>query len=445
MALSISRWLADLTRMPEPPPPGIETPPDIMPTDGYWPFKDGLREPAPKAAPTRMTAPPAEVAPEKLEALKALTRHPRSRKSERALLDLLRGANPAELDALVRGRGAHAILGAVDDRFFGPKNRSAALALLTKERLGDLSIESRYALVSALHQDLASSGDDRAVRDVFLGTRGTQLTALKNLVDAEGGSRDLVQLVFRDLGDAKARAAILAHFAQEAASLPRRELKILSDVEDTFGPGPRERRYPHGSPYPGVRQLYLELDRGPQGSGRPGDLVLLTPAPNDRFTLMEEGTLRGLERYGVKSTVVGADAGFDGSKEDAARGTLQSFARLQALYPEYGLVFIGDNGEGDLSAAAGMQGSRAALIHDVVGMPEAERQALQKQGIVVFDTFIDAARECYARGLISKQGLANIVQMAEAEVAALYFRNPEDKAQEIARHAAAKQRLAAVA
>ncbi|RME77039.1 MAG: hypothetical protein D6776_00225, partial [Planctomycetota bacterium] len=127
------------------------------------------------------------------------------RAEEGEILSTLRQLSDAELDATLARLDLHALLEGVDDRLVGPDNRSALLALLTRSRLGALSVSSRARLITALQREGLSEGDEKAVRDVFLGTHGADLTALKNAIDAGGDRFDLEQLVFHEIDEAPVR------------------------------------------------------------------------------------------------------------------------------------------------------------------------------------------------------------------------------------------------
>src|SRR4029077_2471487 len=114
----------------------------------------------------------------------------------------------------------------VFDQLFGPDKRAALLRLLAIERLGDLRVAERAALVAALQRGRTGALAERAVRDVCLGTRGADLTQLKNALDGGGSYRDLQELLYHDIDDAGLRREILAHIAGEGA--PSGEIKILS-------------------------------------------------------------------------------------------------------------------------------------------------------------------------------------------------------------------------
>src|SRR5690606_29985050 len=158
---------------------------------------------------------------------------------------------------------------------FGPNNKQKLRDLLCKQRVGDLGPEARAALVTALQRGRTCRQDEEAILALFVASRGLSLTALKNAVDAGGDHRDLQQLVHGDYDHADLRDALLAHLAVASDETPADDVKILSDIDDTFYCNWKDARFPKKTVYPGVRQLYLELDRGSAGGGRLGDVVFI--------------------------------------------------------------------------------------------------------------------------------------------------------------------------
>ena len=136
-------------------------------------------------------------------------------------------------------------------------------------------VQAKAALVRALQLGRTGSKDEAKILEIFLATHGPALTELKNAIEASGDHRDLLQLLWSDIDDLVIREAILAHFAKEAS--PTGELKVLSDIDDTFYANWKDARYPKGTIYPGVRQFYGELG---------GDLAFVTARPNDRVGLI---------------------------------------------------------------------------------------------------------------------------------------------------------------
>lgn len=356
------------------------------------------------------------------------------RAEERRILDLLRRAPGPVLEAALRRTDLSALLGDVDDHLGGPQRRSELLLLLAKARLAHLSVATRAALVDALQAGRTDEADERAIRDVFLGTRGADLTALKNAIDAGGDHHDLEQLVFHDLDDDDLRDELLAHVAREAAAAPPGELKVLSDMDDTLYRNWVDERYPAKAVYPGVLAFYRELDLGIDGAGRPGDIVFLTARPGDRAGVVEGRTIATLAGLGVpRCVVLTGSLGAITSDEAIARGKLESFARYARLFPECGFVFTGDSGQGDAIAAAGMvadhaEVTRAVFIHDVAATDADGRAAWAGRGVPFFDTYVGAALQALEAGLLTTAGLARVARAALTDLDALAFDDPAMRA-----------------
>src|SRR5690606_24197327 len=129
---------------------------------------------------------------------------------------------------------------------------SQLLTLLTRERLADLSVPARAALIDALQRGDTDAPAERAIEAVFLGTHGAALTRLKNAIDLGGDGRDLLQLVQHDLDDEGVQGRIRGHLAAEGASSPRAGLKVLHDIDDTLFSSLNDPRWPGGAVYPGI-------------------------------------------------------------------------------------------------------------------------------------------------------------------------------------------------
>ncbi|WP_437724322.1 phosphatase domain-containing protein [Sorangium sp. So ce861] len=354
------------------------------------------------------------------------------RQDERRILEILAGATAAELDELLVLLDVPALLGDVDDRLLGPDNRTALLELLTAERLGDLGVPARAALASALQRGRTGRRDEQALRRLWLGTRGEDLTRLKNALDGRGRYHDLHQLFYHDIDDDDLREELLAHIAAEA--VPTGEVKILSDIDDTFYANWKDARYPKKTVYPGVLQFYAELDRGPGPEpGRAGDLTFVTARPGDRLGLVEDATLRALAARGQLAATVlaGSFSRLIGNRAIAEK-KLENFLEYRRLYPEYGFVFVGDSGQGDIHFGQRMlelapEAVQAIFIHDVVATPERARQELAVGGVHLFDTYLGAAAVALERGLLGPEGAARVAEAALEAFAAIAFPSHEGR------------------
>eukprot|EP00403_Amphidinium_massartii_P000584 CAMPEP_0178376262 /NCGR_PEP_ID=MMETSP0689_2-20121128/3311_1 /TAXON_ID=160604 /ORGANISM="Amphidinium massartii, Strain CS-259" /LENGTH=833 /DNA_ID=CAMNT_0019996277 /DNA_START=50 /DNA_END=2552 /DNA_ORIENTATION=- len=103
----------------------------------------------------------------------------------------------------------------------------------------------------------------KAVVDLFLSSRGRQLTRLKNCLDMDGSVHNLVSVVAQ-LSYAN-RQQVLNHIEVEAAKLVEagnQHIKVLSDIDDTLYssgghfPAGYDKRWKKGRFYPGVFAFY---------------------------------------------------------------------------------------------------------------------------------------------------------------------------------------------
>lgn len=400
--------------------------------------------------PERLSGADAVAAQAKLDAISRLvaSRHV-DRAEEGRILDILKNASPKELNYLVTKLDLHELAESMDDRLIGPDHRKAFFALLTNERVNDLSIPARVALVNALQRGGTDKQEERAIRDVFLATKGTDLTALKNGIDA-GDYHDLQQLVFHDLDDQGVRQSILDHLKAEAK--PTGEVKVLSDIDDTFYENLKDTRFPKKTVYPGVKAFYAELDRGALAQpGRSGDLAFVTARPGDRAGAVETLTKKMLKDKGVDATVLTGDLPSNLSNEKIAQKKFENFQQYQQLFPEYGFAFAGDSGQGDVLFGLKMRQAmpdavKGVFINDVVNTPAAKRAELRSQGVYLTDTYVGAATEAFHLGLIGKEGLARVVAAAKQDFGNIAFSSDAQRAArqvELDRDVAAAERALA--
>lgn len=404
------------------------------------------------ASPERLSGADAAAAQAKLDAIARLvaSRHV-DRAEEGRILDILKSASPKELNYLVTKLDLHELAESMDDRLIGPDNRKAFFQLLTHDRVGDLSVPARVALVNALQRGDTDKQEERAIRDVFLATKGGDLTALKNGIDA-GDYHDLQQLVFHDIDDKGVRQSILDHFKAEAK--PTGEVKVLSDIDDTFYENLKDTRFPKKTVYPGVKAFYAELDRGAGAQpGRAGDLAFVTARPGDPAGAVETLTKKMLKDKGVDATVLTGDLPSNLSNEKIAQKKFENFQQYQQLFPEYGFAFTGDSGQGDVLFGVKMRQAmpdavKGVFINDVVNTPAAKRAELRSQGVYLTDTYVGAATEAFHLGLIGKEGLARVVAAAKQDFGKIAFSSDAQRAArqaELDRDVAAAERALATA
>ncbi len=405
----------------------------------------------PKAAPKATTAQPTRATASGFDAtrrtpqtdtnlkhLAELLKGHTDRNEEKQILALFKGASADDLNAMVAQMPQHELHEKVSDmnnRLFGPDNRTAFLTLMSNDRLEDLSVENRAKVISTLQYHRTDSLDEKAVRDIFLGTRGKDLSELKKAIDHGGDHRDLQQLIFHDIDDENIRAQVLAHFKAEGVAAPSGRVKVLSDIDDTFYANLKDNRYPSKTVYPGVKDFYAELDKGGAATADAGgDLMFLSARPYDRLGASEHLTHDTLEKAGVHdATVLSGDFAHLIGNQSIADKKFENWEQVRQLHPEYGSVFVGDSGQGDAifgSRAAAMPGTdmKKVFIHNVTGLDDAQRKDFASKGVFIFDTYVGAATEAFKSGLISKEGLQRVAAGAQRELASVPFTKPEQKA-----------------
>ena len=345
------------------------------------------------------------------------------------LEEILRSLDPAGLEACLPTLDLQVLFRKAPQPY-----AQQLLDLLARWRAADLSLKSRALVIRALQEGPTPRRFEEAIRDLFLVTRGAELSALKRLVDASSSYHDLLQLLYHDIDVRSIRQTILAHFRQEAARVEHRELKVLSDVDDTLYCNWADKRYPPKTVYPGVRQLYLELDQGTEAYPSPlGDVTFLTGRPGNRGGQLEDRYHRNFAEKGLTNTVI-------------LTGTLlhqfahpliferkwANFELYRQVYEDFDFVLFGDSGQADpafLASAvrAWPEQVRAAMIHDVRGAIAEERAAWREQGVFFFDTYVGAAAELFSRGLLDRSALLRVVGAAREELAAVPFATDEQR------------------
>ncbi len=160
------------------------------------------------------------------------------------VLDLLRRAAPEALEHVVRRVDLRKLLGDVDDHFLGPRRGAELLVLLARERVGELSITSRAALITALQVGSTDADDEVAVADVFLATHQGPPSRPSRTPSTRAGTTTTSRTSSSTTSTTPVRASIFRHFGREAAGAAAAEVKVLSDIDDTLYRNWVDERYP---------------------------------------------------------------------------------------------------------------------------------------------------------------------------------------------------------
>lgn len=372
-----------------------------------------------------------------------------SRRDEARIIDLLAACDGGQLNEVLGALDPRKLLNDLSDRRLGPDNETRLVKLLTEERLSDLSLETRARLVWGMQRGHTTHMFQHAIRNVMLASTGEDLRALRNLLNTSGDHQDLQKLVFEDIEDEGLRSEILEHIAANA--VPTDEVRVLSDIDDTVFARLHDRRYPGKTRYPGVLAFFNALDRAPDGTGKPGGITFVTARPTLLAGLVERFTRRTLRGAGIDRKVVltGSLWSLRSHRSMAAR-KVESIRNYRKLFPEYGFVFVGDSGQGDVRVGKSLleefgNDMRGVFIHDVRATPVDERTGYTASGIDFFDTYIAAAAAALERGVISAPQAMEVADVAIQEVEQMKFASPTMREDRLKEHRRDRDALAKLA
>ncbi|RQM14329.1 hypothetical protein DD237_003732 [Peronospora effusa] len=371
-----------------------------------------------------------------------------------------------------------------------PSGRAKVLDVLTKQRLGEITIANRALIIRAIQRCLLSPlVRDKAVlhsaaKNVVCGTFGLELSVLKEqihsdeeaFIDAAGHiqfgdhvdsgkllfrrtvpmqeepphSGDLIQLIFGNKNLTEV-VAMMQHIAVESVKVKENQpnlIKVMSDIDDTLFPGWLDKRYPLHIPYPGVSELYARLSRGlaqdANGESVRPSITFLTARPRGWLSVGRYLTLQHLKSLGMPNVTVlnGSVKGLV-SIEKIANLKMDNFIRFAALFPEFKFVFFGDSGQGDALLALRLlkncpEQVLGTFIHNVspifarTGDGGAKR-AYAAEGVEFFETYAGAALGAYKKGLISAKDVLAVADACTKELDEILFLGPEATATKIKR------------
>ncbi len=355
--------------------------------------------------------------------IRALKRGWTGRKDEARILDLLEAAPDASLDVILRELDVDILVRNFHNRVNGPDHLDQLLKLLTVDRLHDLSLQTRADIVWALQKGRTHRPLEMAIRNIILGSTGEELRRLRNVLNLSGTYRDLPRLVFTDIDDPAIRAEIIDHIA--AHQVPTDEIKVLSDIDDTVFARLHDKRYPGKTRYPGVLAFFNALDHAPDGSGESGDLTFVSARPGLIAGIVSRFTRRSLRKAGIRQhTILLGSLLALRSHHYMARRKMQNIRRYHQLFPEYGIVFVGDSGQGDVQVGREMlqelgDAVRAVFIHDVKETALNQPDAHHEPGIAFFNSYIAAAAAAWQAGVISSGQALGVGEAAISDLEAL--------------------------
>lgn len=355
------------------------------------------------------------------------------------------------------------------------------MELLCMQKSQFLTPETKSVLIHTLMKGRLSSCNmsEAAIESLFLTTQGDELSELKSMMDGLGDIHSMHKLIYQDITDDNIRYRVLEHCLKEGITqvaqrtllasahfqqlltlgrnkncIPRhlkfamREegplyegscghswLKIFTDMDDTLlssggkWPAGIDARYPRHALYPGVTTFYREL----QGGGATGQLVALSARPHlvgevmerkifDKFRKMQrENSLHTMPGLLTGSLDTGSEFILSGGSEAGvralARKKFESFKEFIALYPEFRVIFLGDNGQADYLVGQLMcrnyrNNVEQVWIHEVQP-PESTwgYEPDSNNAVAFFQDYVDAAVSAVTRSrpLVTPDGFRRIV------------------------------------
>uniref|UniRef100_M4BN56 Phosphatidate phosphatase APP1 catalytic domain-containing protein n=1 Tax=Hyaloperonospora arabidopsidis (strain Emoy2) TaxID=559515 RepID=M4BN56_HYAAE len=363
-----------------------------------------------------------------------------------------------------------------------PSGRAKVLDVLTKQRLGEITIANRALVIRAIQRCLSlplirdKSALHSAAKNVVCGTFGLELSALKEQihlneeafidtaghiqfgasVDFDKGSccqrtpaqeepphsGDLIQLIFGNKNITEV-VTMMQHIAVESLKVKEQQpdlVKVVSDIDDTLFPGWLDKRYPLHIPYPGVAELYARLSRGlaqdAKGDSFRPSITFLTARPRGWLSVGRYLTMQHLKKLGVSNVTVlnGSVKGLVSNKKIAGL-KMDNFSRFAALFPEFKFVFFGDSGQGDALLASRLlkecpEQVLGTFIHNVNPLfaragDGGIKRVYAAEGVEFFETFAGAALGAYKKGLISAKDVRAVADASTKELDELLFVGPE--------------------
>ena len=295
--------------------------------------------------------------------------------------------------------------------------------------VGDVVTE-RVNRIDSLQRGYTSAADEREIANLILQTRGEALTKLKLRIDHGPGHRDLLELLYHDIDDVEVRGELVEHFCIHSPQLPmeQRRVRLISDIDDTLYSSLHDPAYVRGTLYPGITAFHEEIGRlSISPHSEIVDLILLTARPRDALGLIESYTKRSLSRRGLTHTVVlSGSVSALRTHHAMALKKLLNFELYQALYPEFDFVFIGDNGQGDVSLGAMLlerfpDRVREVLIHNLDG------GNMTNKGIFAFQTYLGAINTLREQGLADQEACVRVARAVKRDLESARFRNEKQK------------------
>lgn len=338
-------------------------------------------------------------------------------REERRLLDMFRPLDAQQFGEVMAGLDLSRLMGALDWRSWGTDSRAEFLTLLEKF-VTTLSMDTKVLLANILAEGHTSFREEKVLRAIFLSESGSTLTDLKLRIDTSDVGHDLLGLLTRDIDAPELRFDILKHFREQAVvpKDPReRPLRVVSDIDDTLYSSLKDSRYPKGTIYKGVLELYNAISALPP--------IFLTARPELIASMFERLTHKRLRRYGLEKPTVlsGSLQGLMGHRRMAEQKA-RNLINYTEMYPEFRFVFVGDSGQGDMALAEQLLASNEsvierAFIHKLCDTHKGSRTSNPR--IHLFSDYAEAADQMHDLGYLPSESLDKVRGLVRSENASV--------------------------
>lgn len=348
-----------------------------------------------------------------IESISSLLERRAGAGERRRILDLLRPLDARQFAEVVHGLDLSRLLSALDWRAWTSDSRAEFLSLLEKF-VGGLNLDTKVLLANLLADGPTSYREEKVLRALFLSEVGTALTELKLRIDTSDVGHDLLSLLTSDIDAPELRFDILKHF-RDKAELPKnpaeRPLRVVSDIDDTLYSSLKDARYPKGTLYKGVLELFASVSALAP--------VFLTARPELVSNLFERLTHKQLRRYGLdKPTVLsGSLPGLLGHRRMAEQKA-RNLTSYTEMYPEFRFILFGDSGQGDMALAEMLLGTdepaiERAFIHKLSDAHRGSRTSNPR--IHLYRDYAEAAALLHELGYLPLEARDKVATLFLAE------------------------------
>ena len=276
----------------------------------------------------------------------------------------------------------------------------------THVRLAHLAIED-------LAMDSGNSMRSEQIVGILASISDSDLCALIQLINSGADPVNTTYLLENVITSSPQYDATEKRLAQAKSNCQDLELMVISDIDDTVVPHKAHSPIPNA--FPGVVELYRQLDLGPDEAGTPGDLHFVTA--RDGMVVNGVRALKPTEievssvRHGSLWSGALSLLKIEGPVEDKKVDNVEQFLSNTETPT---IILFGDSTQADARVYRRILDRHSnrniyALIHGVDGYP-VPREVSDHPRLFVFKNHLEAAQVLAAEGVLSKKQLLRVQQ-----------------------------------